>query len=90
MNENFNKRKISILKQMADDKWYTVKEIYELSKDKSRISIFSIRIALLRYYRWGLLHRKKTGHHREYEYKISERGAKRLKWLLKSSFDTYY
>jgi len=82
MNENFNRRKISILNRMASARWYTVKRIYELSEDKSRISIFSIRMALLRYHRQGLLNRRKTGHHREYEYKLSKRGIDRLKWLV--------
>ena len=80
---DYNRRKASILKQLLSGGWYTANQIYNLSKDETKTSIFSIRMALLRYYRQGLLNRRKTGHHREYEYRISKRGIERLQWLIK-------
>jgi len=76
----YNKRKMRLLNHLADG-WNTAKRIYDLSEDKSEIGISSTRMALLRYHRQGLLYRKKTGHHREYEYTISKRGKERLEWL---------
>jgi hypothetical protein len=81
---DYNERKMKTLSRLIEG-WYTPERIYEFSEGKSKISIFSTRMALLRYYRQGLLHRRKTGHHREYEYRISERGRKRLEWLEKKN-----
>jgi len=79
----FNKRKKILLELMRDGRWHTAKDIYELllPREKTQISIYSIRMALLRYFRQGLLHRKRSGYHREYKYKLSKRGFERLSWL---------
>ena len=79
---DYNRRKVSILKQLLNG-WHTADQIYNFSKNKPKTSIFSIRMALLRYYRQGLLNRRKTGRHREYEYRISKRGIERLQWIIK-------
>jgi len=51
-----------------------------------KIRIGSVRMALLRYYRWGLVvrkpaHRRKKG----FVYSISNRGKSRLDWLMKTT-----
>ena len=78
----YNERKMRLLNRLAGG-WHTAKRIYDRSEDKSELGISSTRMALLRYHRQGLLYRRKTGHHREYEYTISKRGKKRLEWLKK-------
>ena len=39
----------------------------------------AVRMALLRYHRYGLLHRE--WRHGQYQYRLSDRGARRILWL---------
>ena len=46
---------------------------------EARFEIHAVRMALVRYYRQGLLRRVRTGG--EFQYSLSARGANRLQWL---------
>jgi len=77
----YNERKIEILR-CVETGWCTPENVLDICQKGKSTTISSIQMALLRYHRQGLLHRRKTGRHREYEYRISERGEERLKWLV--------
>ena len=45
----------------------------------ARLEIHAVRMALMRYYRQGLVLRKKAGG--SFSYSLSDRGSRRLEWL---------
>ncbi|MGA3296596.1 MAG: hypothetical protein ABSD41_04005 [Candidatus Bathyarchaeia archaeon] len=49
------------------------------SQGDSRFEIHAVRMALVRYYKQGLLNREKRAG--TFTYSISERGQRRLEWL---------
>ena len=50
-----------------------------LAEKKIVIEIHAVRMALMRYYKQGLLRRERTGG--MFRYSLSERGVRRLRWL---------
>lgn len=58
---------------------YTAKEIHNVCYP---ISINSIRTSLKRFCNQGLLQRKRENKKTPYKYKITEKGAKRLEYLI--------
>lgn len=50
-----------------------------LAEKKIVIEIHAVRMALMRYYKQGLLRRERTGG--MFQYSLSERGVGRLRWL---------
>jgi DNA-binding transcriptional regulator PaaX len=49
------------------------------SEEDGRFEIHAVRMALVRYYRQGLLKRVRSGG--EFQYSLSARGTARLQWL---------
>ena len=83
----YNELKTAILDLLATEGWCDSNRIIERARSESALSASSraVRMALLRYHRYGLLHREwRRG---EYVYKLSDRGARRLAWLKGLSVD---
>ena len=75
----YNELKITVLEIFNENRGMNFQKLLgQLNKDLA-IDPKALQMALLRYYRQGLLNRKKEG--RFFFYKISERGKKRLNWL---------
>ena len=75
----YNELKITILGIFKKNRGMNSQKLLDhLNKDLT-MDPKALQMALLRYYRQGLLNRKKEG--KLYYYKISERGKKRLNWL---------
>jgi hypothetical protein len=77
----YNELKATILTLLTTEGWCDSNRIIERARSESGLSASSraIRMALLRYHRYGLLNREwRRG---EYVYKLSDRGARRLMWL---------
>jgi DNA-binding transcriptional regulator PaaX len=51
----------------------------ELSESQATLDVHALRMALMRYYKQGLLSRQRTGG--MYRYSLTERGLRRLNWL---------
>jgi hypothetical protein len=83
----YNELKTVILDLLTTEEWCGSNRIIERARSESGLSGSSraVRMALLRYHRYGLLHREwRRG---EYVYKLSDRGARRLAWLKGLSAD---
>lgn len=77
----YNELKTAVLHVLTTEGWCDSKRIIERAQSELGLSVTSraIRMALLRYHRYGLLHREwRRG---EYAYRLSDRGARRLVWL---------
>jgi hypothetical protein len=77
----YNELKTTILNLLTTEGWCDSNRIIERARSESGLPASSraVRMALLRYHRYGLLHREwRRG---EYVYKLSDRGARRLMWL---------
>ncbi len=77
----YNKRKLEVLKAVYDLEEATSREVYNYLEDDC--SLNTIQVALLRYYRQGLLSR--SGNY-EKVYEITPKGIERLTWLQKTFF----
>jgi len=77
----YNELKTVILNLLTTEGWCDSSRIIERARSESGLSASAraIRMALLRYHRYGLVHRERR--HGEYVYRLSGRGAKRLVWL---------
>jgi DNA-binding PadR family transcriptional regulator len=56
-----------------------------LASGKSRFEIHSVRMALVRYYRQGLLKRVRSAG--QFTYTLTDRGTRRLQWLEEQTSD---
>jgi len=77
----YNQLKAVVLQILTTDGWCDSNRIIERVQSEVGLSASprGIRMALLRYHRYGLLHREwRRG---EYVYRLSDRGAGRLLWL---------
>jgi DNA-binding transcriptional regulator PaaX len=77
----YNQLKLVVLQILTTDGWCDSNHIIERVQSEVGLSASprAVRMALLRYHRYGLLHRKwRSG---EYAYTLSDRGAGRLLWL---------
>jgi len=77
----YNQLKAVVLQILTTDGWCDSNRIIERVQSEVGLSSSprAVRMALLRYHRYGLLHREwRRG---EYVYKLSDRGAGRLLWL---------
>ena len=72
-----------IVLELLTNEWLRCKELIPLLKNRGiDLNISALRMAVSRYYKFALLHRRKySGRGKELEYKISEKGKKRLQWL---------
>ena len=77
----YNELKTAILHVLTTDGWCDSNKIIERARSELGLSASprAVRMALLRYHRYGLVHREwRRG---EYAYRLSDRGARRLVWL---------
>ncbi len=77
----YNELKTIVLQILTTDGWCDSNRIIERvqSEGGCKASPRAVRMALLRYHRYGLVHREwRSG---EYAYRLSDRGAGRLLWL---------
>ena len=77
----YNELKAAILHLLTTDGWCESNRIIARARSELGLSASprAVRMALLRYNRYGLVHREWRGG--EYVYRLSDRGAKRLVWL---------
>ena len=77
---DYNELKLSILRLLSDHRASdSVAIAAGLEALGIRLHMHAVRMALVRYYRQGLLTRQRRSG--LYVYEISERGMKRLEWL---------
>ena len=80
MNLNYNELKSLILRTISQEWSMSSEEIAtRLETTGIHVEIHAVRMALMRYYRQGLLSRKKAAG--SFSYSLSDRGARRLEWL---------
>ena len=81
----YNELKVAILHLLTTDGWCKSNRIIARVRSELGLSASprAVRMALLRYHRYGLLHREWRGG--EYVYRLSDRGAKRLVWLRETA-----
>ena len=75
----YNILKIKILSILAKHSDMSYLDVLSVLEEYFDINPSSIQMALMRYYRQGLLDRWKNG--RYYRYNITEKGIERLDWL---------
>jgi DNA-binding transcriptional regulator PaaX len=80
-NLDYNKLKVPVLELLSKnagmDSVSVARTLAELNGIK--IDIHALRMALMRYYKQGLLRRERSGG--AFKYTISQRGVQRLRWL---------
>jgi DNA-binding transcriptional regulator PaaX len=78
---DYNQLKLAILQVLSEkgqaDGYALAKKLQE--SKKIVLDIHALRMALMRYYKQGLLKRERQGG--LFTYALSERGAQRLRWL---------
>ena len=80
MNLNYNELKLQILRILSEGVSMPSEEVAtRLAATGVRVEIHAVRMALMRYYRHGLLLRKEVNG--LFSYSLSDRGSKRLEWL---------
>lgn len=84
---DYNELKLAVLAALSRLGWIESASLAgELAKSKGiKLDIHALRMALMRYYRQGLLKRERR--QGTYVYSLSERGIQRLQWLSKSVED---
>ena len=81
----YNQLKTAVLHVLTTEGWCDSNHIIERARIELGLSVSSraVRMALLRYHRYGLIHREwRRG---QFAYSLSDRGAKRLVWLREIS-----
>lgn len=78
---DYNQLKLPVLRILSQEGPMDSIAIATRLRDSARImiEIHALRMALVRYYRQGILKRTRSGG--RHTYSISERGVARLKWL---------
>jgi len=85
-----NKLKHLILKSLKMEAGWTTAEalLLRLMEEGNYFaSVRAVRMALLRYNRQGLIHRRRSKG--RYEYLLSSKGARRLEWLQGQQFTDF-
>lgn len=76
----YNKLKKMVLGILSDGEWQVSKDIFvQVRHSDYGLNLNALRMALMRYYKQGILERRR--HLGAYEYRISDRGLARLAWL---------
>ena len=76
----YNQLKRLILRALAQEPKDSLTLVAQLSHEGiGQFEIHAVRMALVRYYKQGLLNRERRGG--MFTYSISERGRRRLEWL---------
>jgi DNA-binding PadR family transcriptional regulator len=80
-NLDFNKLKVPILELLVEDGAMDGASVSRRLAESNQIviDIHALRMALMRYYKQGLLRRERSGG--VFRYTISQRGVQRLRWL---------
>jgi len=80
LNLNYNELKLLILRTIYECGSMSSEDVvtHLMSKGAS-VEIHAVRMAMMRYYRHGLLLREKVGG--SFSYGLSDRGSRRLEWL---------
>ena len=80
-NLRYNELKTTVLQVLTTNGWCSSNFVIERVNLElgCNASPRAVRMALLRYHRYGLVHREWRGG--EYAYRLSDRGAGRLLWL---------
>jgi len=83
---NYNKLKLVVLRVLSErSSADSIAVAQALAAYSVRLDMHAIRMALMRYYKQGLLWReRKLG---AYTYGLSERGLRRLRWLESTAQD---
>lgn len=77
---HYNQLKELILRALLEEPKDSLLLVEELSRQRNgRFEIHAVRMALVRYYKQGLLNREKRAG--VFNYSISDRGRRRLQWL---------
>jgi DNA-binding transcriptional regulator PaaX len=77
---DYNQLKRLLLRTIAESgPTDSVALVQKLSSVGERFEIHAVRMALVRYYRQGLLKRERAGG--QFKYSLSSRGTARLRWL---------
>jgi DNA-binding transcriptional regulator PaaX len=84
-NLDFNKLKVPILELLVENGAMDGASVSKRLTDSCQIAIdiHALRMALMRYFRQGLLRRERSGG--VFKYTISQRGVQRLRWLQQHS-----
>jgi DNA-binding transcriptional regulator PaaX len=84
-NLNFNKLKVPILELLVEDGAMDGASLSKRLAESNQIviDIHALRMALMRYYKQGLLRRERS--RGVFRYTISQRGVQRLRWLQQHS-----
>ena len=77
----YNELKKSILALFIPNRSLSSLEVVDRLREERKIvsSVRAVQMALMRYARWGLLHRERSGG--VYRYSLSEKGTRRLQWF---------
>ena len=77
---NYNELKLLILRTISEGGSMSSEDVAaRVITTGARVEIHALRMALVRYYRQGLLLRKKAGG--TFAYSLSDRGLHRFEWL---------
>jgi len=80
MNMEYNELKLRLLAILAKREGTDSASLSrELSESGLEIEIHAVRMAVMRYYKLGLLKRKRSGG--MFIYSLTDRGIQRLRWL---------
>lgn len=80
LNLNYNELKLLILRTISEGGSMSSADVAtRLITTGARVEIHAVRMALVRYYRQGLLLRKKA--RGSFSYSLSDRGLHRFEWL---------
>jgi len=82
---DYNQLKRVLLRVLADNGPLDSDSLLQTlsSPGKVQLEIHAIRMALMRYYRQGLLKRVRSGG--QFTYSLTDRGIRRLEWLEKQA-----
>ncbi len=77
---DYNELKLIVLRIFSVGGWIDSEQVAQkLAEGGLRVEIHAVRMALMRYFKQGLLKRRRTGG--VFSYALSERGIRRLGWL---------
>jgi DNA-binding transcriptional regulator PaaX len=84
-NLDYNQLKRVLLRVLADNGPLDSDSLLQIltSSWKVQLEIHAVRMALMRYYRQGLLKRIRSGG--QFTYALTDRGIRRLEWLEKQA-----
>ncbi|HUK27782.1 MAG TPA: hypothetical protein VLV31_05100 [Candidatus Acidoferrales bacterium] len=82
---DYNELKRLLLRTLADHGPMDSNALSQnlMTRPESKFEIHAVRMALMRYYRQGLLNRIRSAG--QFTYSITERGVRRLEWLEKQA-----